>query len=134
MGVDYINCDECGEVFNDCSPYSYCIGCGRSYCKYCENSVNLITDENGETISCKYCKLQKEFEDIIKKYPEITLDELGFVIFNSDNFKIKFNLGELESYTISFSMFDDKYYLFKFNLINNTEGTIKLTKKIEVEK
>lgn len=122
MSVDYLNCNNCGEVFDDCEPIFICEGCDKYFCVYCNNSVSLSTNENGETISCEYCVRQNKFKEEMKKYPEIIIDS-GLVIFNSKLFEIKFNLKELEEYSIK----DNE---FNFKLINNTEGSVFLTKII----
>ncbi len=45
MGVDYYNCDECGEIFDDCSGmYNYCEECGKRLCFWCQVELNMRTE------------------------------------------------------------------------------------------
>ena len=52
MGVDWFDCDHCGESWNDCCEYYSCNNCGRQFCTECD--VHL--SKNGRTvIECAYC-------------------------------------------------------------------------------
>lgn len=39
MGVDYFECDNCGEVVNDCMDNARCAVCGGVICEECKKEV-----------------------------------------------------------------------------------------------
>lgn len=53
MGVDYDNCDNCGEIYADCSGYGYCEGCYRSWCVACCKTIK--TFHYGDEMRCDLC-------------------------------------------------------------------------------
>jgi hypothetical protein len=59
MGVDYYNCDECGEIFPDCDHYGYCCICDKRLCGSCFDQTTSIRvtctcpeDEKGDDLGC----------------------------------------------------------------------------------
>ena len=68
MGVEYLVCDECGCTFCDCGEYHYCENCNKVYCVDCEEDAGLEFDEDGCTVSCKYCRNEAVSEDDMLYY------------------------------------------------------------------
>ena len=69
MGVDYLVCDECGEIFCDCGEYYYCENCDRQFCMNCRDEAGLEwDDEDGCVCSCKYCRNEAVDDDDILNY------------------------------------------------------------------
>ena len=55
MGVDWFDCDFCGESWNDCCKYKTC-DCGKQFCTECNVFLENIKDEDGnDTTECNYC-------------------------------------------------------------------------------
>lgn len=61
MGVDYMNCSWCNQIFCDCGFYRYCEGCESVYCEYCNDelyeSFTIDTNEYDEeaVVLCPKC-------------------------------------------------------------------------------
>ena len=45
MGVDYYNCEICGEIFADVCHYGHCGNCEATLCGHC---FDRMREENGE--------------------------------------------------------------------------------------
>jgi len=48
MGIDYYNCDICGDIFNDCGHYGYCGNCEATLCGHCYDAMSEKNGELGE--------------------------------------------------------------------------------------
>ena len=87
MGVDYYNCERCGEIFADCGDFRNCNECGTRWCgSDCAEADGyvspIIIDEDGEEMtdyeneSCGYCR--GEIEEMIgipkKEYAQLLDD------------------------------------------------------------
>jgi len=45
MGVDFYNCDHCGEIYDDCGGfYNTCKECGTRICFYCQVKLGMRKD------------------------------------------------------------------------------------------
>lgn len=53
MGVDFYNCDRCGEIYASCSNYGSCEGCDASWCEFCAQSFESFWV--GDAIRCDLC-------------------------------------------------------------------------------
>jgi hypothetical protein len=82
MGVDFYNCEVCGEIFADCGEYVSCDGCGAHWCsKECaEKAGGKGGDYAWSTDSCKLCRNEDAddadlFKFILQKY-RVTREEV----------------------------------------------------------
>lgn len=48
MGVDYYNCEICGEIFNDYGHYGHCGKCESTLCGDCYDEMREKNGELGE--------------------------------------------------------------------------------------
>ena len=48
MGVDFFNCEDCGQIIPDCGMYDICSGCGLHFCDSCGGI------EDDSCIVCRY--------------------------------------------------------------------------------
>jgi hypothetical protein len=56
MGVDFFNCDICGEIFSDCEHWGCCYPCGSTLCGDCYDSASeKYKAEGGELLACQIC-------------------------------------------------------------------------------
>jgi len=78
MGVDYYNCEKCGEIFPDCGYFSSCGKCGSMYCQECGEDQEGVygEDEEGELIGCDNCNKElsheRDMQELLRlkeKYP-----------------------------------------------------------------
>ncbi len=53
MGIDYDNCDVCGEIYADCDDFGSCEGCRKSWCSRCNESYRSF--RYGDKIRCDLC-------------------------------------------------------------------------------
>lgn len=56
MGVDFINCSFCNEIFADCGPFRTCDWCRRSWSEECYGKVET-KDEINDVWVCKICMI-----------------------------------------------------------------------------
>jgi hypothetical protein len=65
MGVDFFQCDGCGETICDCGSYERCEGeCGRRWCE------RKCADMDGadEDYVCKYCREEDVEDGVLLKF------------------------------------------------------------------
>ncbi len=78
MGVDFFDCDECGESICDCGSWWSCEECGHRLCEDCESKI-VGEDEDGEDI-CPFCERQTATDFQLLEYAlgklELTRDQL----------------------------------------------------------
>ena len=74
MGVDFIDCDECGDIFNDCGDYAVCQTCGLYLCSECKKKrkieqmadLRTLTDEdNTGWTQCPFCAHEIVKDDVL---------------------------------------------------------------------
>ncbi len=81
MGVDYYNCDNCNEIYADCSNYGSCIVCNADVCYGC--SIEIMSE---------YCFKDHYHREICDKHFDTSTKYLDVVI----NYKcIEFSIDEL---------------------------------------
>ena len=59
MGVDYYDCEACGEIYCDCGPCGYCDGCDAMLCIDCyDKSVEKYgkDEEHDHLLKCVLCQ------------------------------------------------------------------------------
>ncbi len=76
MGVDFLVCDGCGEIFSDCCTSIYCYACESRFCEWCMESKNIARDEEDDdkVVGCPVCNF-KIFKD--SELLKLALDLLG---------------------------------------------------------
>lgn len=63
MGVSFKACSCCSHNFPDTIYYVNCLGCGKKWCSdECAEIDDCIEIEDGEALSCKYCR-KEDFND-----------------------------------------------------------------------
>jgi len=85
MGIDYYACDNCGDTFPDCGPYTHCEDCYRYLCSPCSDKMEIGSyrmskngqddyDEDDEHGICPYCSGAIVTEEQLLEY---ALEKLG---------------------------------------------------------
>lgn len=60
MGVDYYNCDQCGEIYPDCGTYYSCDLCSRGFCSECEPQKVPLKCDGDCIVSYGYQESEEE--------------------------------------------------------------------------
>jgi len=58
MGVEWINCDKCGDIFCDCGEYDYCENCDMYFCISCSDKLNrsYFSEDGSYLEKCSFCQ------------------------------------------------------------------------------
>ena len=74
MGVDYYDCEYCGESVADCSDgFCSCEDCGRKFCS--DECVGVERDEDlGYHTSCRFCSGKDATESQLLKFALVKLN------------------------------------------------------------
>lgn len=73
MGVDFFECDECGETICDAGPYWTCDECRHHLCEDCEGKLVIEDGETGDAV-CPFCERQTATDFQLLEY---ALGKLG---------------------------------------------------------
>lgn len=68
MGVEYLNCADCGYIFPDCVQYYNCCSCDKPFCPNCEPIKVRCECFEKEEDRDEDCDCHPNLKKLLKKY------------------------------------------------------------------